>query len=325
VTDTGEPVAELKTRRLAHGKVNLTLAVTGRRADGFHELSSVFLRIGISDVLEASPRDGPGDRLTVEGDADCPIEDNLVLRALAAVRAHESLLPLDDRPLPWLDIRLTKRIPTGGGLGGGSSDAAVALDLLHPDLRSLAVERDPGMLARLGADVPFFAADMPAAVVSGVGERVEPLPGLRDEIGLLLIVPPRALATRQVFAAFDELPPAGDAAVSASERLASALRQGLTGDRLAAMAHELRDANDLWRAAIHVWPALKAVRDALEARLGRPVRMTGAGSTLFAVYPSQGAASSAARTLGESSDPVLSQCRVIVVDDTSMDSDWRIA
>jgi 4-diphosphocytidyl-2-C-methyl-D-erythritol kinase len=298
--------------RLARAKLNLTLAVTGRRPDGFHELESVMIRIGLSDVLEADPTGGPADRLTVEGDPDCPIEGNLVLRALAAVRAEA------DRT-PTFDLRLTKRIPVGGGLAGGSADAAAALELLGESTRDL------DWLARLGADVPFLASGMPAALVSGVGERVDPLPGLAEGVGFLLLTPPFALVTARVFAAHDHLPPPGGEAREMTHHLASRLRDGLTGAQLEADAEALRNANDLWPAATIVQPVLTRLRDQLEARLGRAVLLTGSGSTLYAIYASRHAASAAATALLATPDRALSGVRVIAVDDQHMEPEWRSA
>jgi 4-diphosphocytidyl-2-C-methyl-D-erythritol kinase len=298
--------------RLARAKLNLTLAVTGRRPDGFHELETVMIRIGLSDVLEATPTDRLGDRLSVEGDPACPVEGNLVLRTVAAVRAAGGLNPT-------LDLRLTKRIPVGGGLAGGSADAAAALELLGgaPD--------DPGWLARLGADVPFLASGEPAALVSGVGERVDPLPGVREGVGFLLLTPPFPLETAEVFAAHDRLPPPGGEARTITQRLATRLRDGLTGAQLEAHADALRTANDLWPAAIAVQPGLARLREHLETRLGRPVLLTGSGSTLYAIYASRDAASAAATNLLTITEPKLSGTRVIAVSDQDMEPEWRSA
>jgi 4-diphosphocytidyl-2-C-methyl-D-erythritol kinase len=296
--------------RLARAKLNLTLAVTDTRLDGFHELETVMIRIGLTDVLVATPIDGPADRLTVEGDPRCPIEGNLVLRALAVARSETDHGGA-------LHVHLRKRIPVGGGLAGGSADAAAALELVP------GAAREPGWLARLGADVPFLASDVAAAVVSGVGERVEALPGVHDGVGFVLLAPPFALATATVFAAYDRLPSTGSEAHATTQRLAARLGDGLTGSELARDADALRDANDLWPAAITVEPALAKLRDRLETRLGRPVMLTGSGSTLFAIYASRSAATAAATELLGSPDPELSGVRVIAVDDQDMEPEWR--
>ncbi len=104
-------------------KVNLTLSVGPRGGDGFHSLRSIFLRVGLADELTVALADGLGsDVLTVAGLPGCPVDGNLVLRAFAAVRR------VADRDLPPLVAHLDKRIPMAGGLGGGSSDGAAAID-----------------------------------------------------------------------------------------------------------------------------------------------------------------------------------------------------
>jgi 4-diphosphocytidyl-2-C-methyl-D-erythritol kinase len=296
--------------RRARAKLNLTLAVTGRRPDGFHELETVMVRIGLADLLEVSPGQGPGDRLSVEGDPRCPVEGNLVLRTLEALRAE------DDRGPPR-DVRLVKRIPVGGGLAGGSADAAATVELMGDG--ALGARR----LARLGADIPFLASNEPAALVSGIGERVEALPGVQEEVGFLLLSPPYALATADVFAAYDRRPPPDGRARDATHLLAARLREGLTGAGLVELAGTLRDANDLWSAAATVAPGVERLRDQLEKRLERPVLLTGSGSTLFAIYPSRSAASAAADELLASLDPELTGVRVIAVDDQDMEHEWR--
>ena len=105
-------------------KLNLTLKVVGTRSDGFHELRSVFLRIGLADRLSVSIGGADGaDALTVTGLPGAPSHNNLVTQALTALRAHAEI------PLPTLDVTLDKQIPSAAGLGGGSSDCASAIRL----------------------------------------------------------------------------------------------------------------------------------------------------------------------------------------------------
>jgi 4-diphosphocytidyl-2-C-methyl-D-erythritol kinase len=290
-----DPAGARSDRRAAHAKANLALAVTGRRPDGYHELRSVVVRLALHDDLEAELTQGADDSLVVEGDPDCTIDDNLVRRAAELVRAA------GDRPLSGLAFRLRKPIPMAAGLGGGSSDAAAALDLaaavwdidLDPDERLRAA-------SELGADVPFFAGGHDAALVEGVGERLRGLSAPNPPAGVLLVTPAARLSTARVFATWDadRGASAGAAGGPAGERIVDGLVErlaaGLSGEELAALAHELHDANDLWPAATRLMPALAALRDDLEASLGRPLLMTGSGSTLLGLYPSLGAAEEAA-------------------------------
>jgi 4-diphosphocytidyl-2-C-methyl-D-erythritol kinase len=268
---------------VAGAKVNLCLAVTGRRPDGYHELRSVFLRLAFGDELRVGPAADPrdDDRLVVSGEPDCPVEGNLVLRAAAILRERHG------EGLPALAFRLDKRVPVGAGLGGGSSDAACALDLAATawGLRLRPDERRSEAL-RLGSDVPFFASGHAAALVGGVGEALAPLPAPAGGVGVVLVTPGLRLDTGAVFAAFDRQAATMGSALAAVDDLADALRGAFDGDALAARLPGLRDANDLWPAAAALAPGLAALRDRLEARAGRPFLLSGSGSTLFTLYPS---------------------------------------
>ena len=291
----------LRLAARARAKVNLTLAVVGRRADGYHELDSIFLRIGLADQLSvevaphARPSDDPeADRLSVLGDeaARCPPATNLVLRASRLLRSHAL------RPLPPLAWTLHKRVPVAAGLGGGSSDAALALELAVTAWgQGLTQGERLALAAELGSDVPFFAADVPAARVTGRGEHLAPLPAPAGGPGLLLAVLPGGLATRAVFAAYDELETGGGSARGATADLAARLAEGADGALLAAAAPQLRDANDLLPAALAARPELAELRAALERRLDVPFLLSGSGPTLLALYASSEEAVAALESL----------------------------
>ena len=188
----------------AHAKINLALAVTGVRDDGYHTLRSVFLRLALHDRLkvELDP-DGATDSLEVEGEIKAS-DDNLVLRAASHLRAAI------DPTLPALRFQLRKRVPAAAGLGGGSSDAASAIDLalaawgvrLHPAERL-------GAALRVGADVPFFTVGHAASLVEGIGEHVVALPAPAPPPGIMLITPRERLSTAAVFAEYDRAPASG--------------------------------------------------------------------------------------------------------------------
>ncbi|MFN8622266.1 MAG: 4-(cytidine 5'-diphospho)-2-C-methyl-D-erythritol kinase [Chloroflexota bacterium] len=305
----GGPVVHVAS---AHAKINLGLAITGVRPDGYHELASVFLRLALADTLAVTIA-GPGrpDALTVD-DPACPVEDNLVLKALRALRT--AIGDPDRAELPGLLVSLGKRIPMGGGLAGGSTDAAAILRLAPVawGLAPVAGDLLP-LAARLGADVPFFVGGHAAALVTGIGEELAPLPPLRSRAGVLLVTPPFGMATPAVFRAYDRLGPGTDGAATAVTDLVEAWGGGLDGPGLAGHASRLRDANDLWAAAAGLDERLPALRDALETRLDRPVLLTGSGSTLVALYPSPEAARDAARDIA--ADPALAGARVTATAD----------
>ena len=279
-------------------KLNLTLAVGARGDDGFHPLRSVFLRLDLADELTVDLAPGAAaDSLAIDGDFDCPVQGNLVLRAFDLLRRAVG------QPLPALAARLVKRIPVGAGLGGGSSDGAAALELAQ---RAWGIGLAPDVSAELtlalGSDVPFFAAVAPAALVEGRGELVTPLPGIDGGAGVLLAVSPAALATASVYARFDDRGPSATMpAVELTAELGRALERGLDGPGLAALASRLAEANDLWPAASELAPELAARRGRLESATARPWLMSGSGPTLFALYPSGEEAAAESGRLAEDS------------------------
>lgn len=199
-------------------KINFGLRVLRRRPDGYHDLESIFLPVPfLHDDLELTPLANPVDEtlLTLTGlpidpqnncqpanispdnGAQLSIQNNLCLRAYRLLKA-------DFPDLPSVHIRLHKRIPTGAGLGGGSSDAAFTLKGLNTlfglGLDEAAMER---YAARLGADCPFFIRCVPA-FVEGIGDRLTPLDHNPIEgYRLLLAKPPEAVNTREAYAGLD--------------------------------------------------------------------------------------------------------------------------
>ncbi len=287
--------------RLAPAKLNLSLAVIGRRPDGFHELHSVMVTLGLADRLSLATAAASGDTLHVAGFDAGELADNLVLRAIAGTReAVGAGWAGPAGPPPALAARLEKRIPVAAGLAGGSSDAAAAIDgALEAWGASLSVHERLRLAARLGSDVPFFLAGG-AALVEGRGEVVTPLRGIvGDPPGILLLTPGLAVPTPAVFAAYAAGAGAGrgGAARVSSAHLAEELRAGLAARALVDRAGVLAVANDLLPAAAAVVPELPAVRRALVRRLGRPVGLSGSGPTLWVLYPSLGEAEAAAADL----------------------------
>jgi 4-diphosphocytidyl-2-C-methyl-D-erythritol kinase len=160
-------------------KINWALRITGRRADGFHDLETVFQTISLHDDLTF--RDAEELSLTCD-DPSIPTDaSNLVLRAARAVGAEK------------VAIELRKRIPAGGGLGGGSSNAATTLRVLGEGRADL-----PGLALALGSDVPFFLLGG-TAYATGRGEVLTPMPSMAG-IPLLLLLPEERVLTKDAFA-----------------------------------------------------------------------------------------------------------------------------
>jgi len=255
-------------RIAAHAKLNLFLRVLAREADGFHGIETLFCLIDLADSLVAERRHAAGVSLAVEG-ADCgPTEENLAARAARLV--------LDATGNKFgVSLRLSKRIPVKGGLGGGSSDAAAAL-LAVNRLAEDAIPRHELLqfASRLGSDVPFFLAGAPCALGWGHGERmlrVTPPPAA----AALLVVPPVGVSTPDAYRAVD-------AAREGIGRRGSVL---LEPESLSSWGNLGRMAgNDFEFALFGRHAELKRAHEALAGTHPMLCRMSGSGSTIFAVY-----------------------------------------
>jgi 4-diphosphocytidyl-2-C-methyl-D-erythritol kinase len=287
--------------RLAPSKINLTLAVVGRRGDGFHDLHSVVVPLALADRLSVAPQPAGDDTLHVTGFDPGPKGDNLILRAIASTRAAaRTSWPGAPAPPPALAARLEKRIPVAAGLGGGSSDAAAAIDAaLEAWGASVGLEERVSLAAGIGSDVPLFMVAGPA-LVEGRGERVTPLHGVRRRAGeavpgVLLVTPAVPVHTADVFAAWSAGAMAEPGtARRTSEHFASEFGSGLGVGQLIERAAVLASANDLAAAAAAVVPELVPFRRAVMRLLGRPVGLSGSGPTLWVLYPSLEGAQTAA-------------------------------
>lgn len=258
----------------APAKLNLFLAVTGRRADGFHDLVSVVAPLAWGDTLTATPA---AEFSLACSDPAVPVDGaNLVLRAAAAFAAATG----------WSGgaaFHLEKRIPMGAGLGGGSSDAVAALRALGR-LAGPAATLAPGRLAALaaglGSDCPLFLADGPV-VLRGRGERVEPLPAaaaqrLRGR-RVLVFKPAFGIATPWAYSRLAAQAPAGYLPAAEAE---ARLERWLADP--AAPAEALL-GNNMEPPAFSKFVALPVLLDELRARFGLAPRMSGSGSACFAL------------------------------------------
>jgi 4-diphosphocytidyl-2-C-methyl-D-erythritol kinase len=256
-----------RIERRAHAKLNLDLLVTGRRADGYHELDSLVVFAGACDILEVADADGLS--LRVDGpfaDAVPAGDGNLVLAA-----ARE--LAWAARIEPRAALRLTKRLPVASGLGGGSADAAAALLALDELWETgLGETRLRDLALTLGADVPVCVWGRTARM-RGIGERLDPVRGL-PELPLLLVSPGVPVATAAVFAA---LSPPDDP----EPRQPLPLHSSVV--RLAAWLIESR--NDLEPPAIELVPEIGAALELLRALPDCLLaRMSGSGGTCWALF-----------------------------------------
>lgn len=264
-------------RAWAPAKLNLCLAVLGRRDDGYHELDTVMATVALKDELTLRPSGEPGLRLEVFGpqaSEDIPTDGrNLALAGLGA--AFERARALGVSAPAGALLRLDKRVPSRAGLGGGSSDAAASLRLVEQLLDcDLGSPWRQSWLAAAGSDTVFFDAAGPAghARCTGRGERVEPLPALPRGWQVVIVTPDLEASTGAIFG---EL---GAGAVTAQATPGIPAFERLSCEQA---GDSLR--NDLEPAALRAVPGLADWAAGLGQIGGMRFRMTGSGSSFFAL------------------------------------------
>lgn len=262
----------------APAKINLTLQVLGRRADGYHELESLVAFADVADRLTLQPGDDDGLEITgpFAGNSGL-VADNLVLKAIAAARERIAGLKAGR-------FVLEKIIPVAAGIGGGSADAAAALRLIAR-LNGISIE-DPRLMSAalaVGADVPV-CIDARPRVMRGVGEVLsEPLD--LPPLPAILVNPGVALATRDVFARL---------AIKPTQRPSTEVPCGFD----ALIDYLKRNGNDLTPAASVCAPVVAEVLDVLQRLPAvRLSRMSGSGATCFALFDTRATATAAAQRL----------------------------
>ena len=260
----------------APAKLNLCLRLGPVRADGLHQLCSLFVSLALADRIVVSEAEGSNDEVVCPGVAG----PNLVAAALAALRARAW-------EAPPVRVEVEKRIPVAAGLGGGSADAAAVLGHLAPgrdDLGEIAAE--------LGADVPS-QLDPGLALVSGAGEAVEPL-GEPGEFAVVLVPFDAGLSTARVYQQADRLGLGHDLndLVATGERLRSAAAAGVSPLEYAELLE-----NDLQGAALSLMPEIAEALSALEEVGAHRALVTGSGPTAFGLFSDIAAADRAAAAL----------------------------
>jgi 4-diphosphocytidyl-2-C-methyl-D-erythritol kinase len=259
----------VRLRSLA--KINLDLRVLHKRWDGFHELRTIFQTISLADTIDVEYRRGR-TRIEIESNIDIP--GNLVLRAadlvLGTLRANCQL-----------SIRLIKRIPLGGGLGGGSSNAAAVL-LALPKLlkKTVPMEKLIELAAELGSDVPFFLIGG-TAVGIGRGTELYPLPDAPPSPGLL-ITPDIHSSTAASYAALQCQP-----SDEVSPTIINNFQSVVLSTCSPATNHQSPATNDFEMVVFHQHPQLKSMKGKLLKLGAWRAMMTGSGSALFGLFPSR--------------------------------------
>lgn len=261
-------------------KINLGLTITGRRADGYHELDSLFVPLPFpADTLVLTPLDSDGCRVRCSrGDIDP--ERNTLTRAYAA------FCSLGGRPRHGLDIQLTKRVPSGAGLGGGSANAAELLRWLNAHA-AVPLSREELLAAALkvGADVPFFLYNTPCRV-QGIGEIITPCAPDLGGLRLVLVCPDVSVSTPWAYARYDALQ---DAIKNQKKVLTTPEDEDYTShlidrDKKHKHAESFPSLfNSLEDVVSDAFPQVGMIRRQLEAA-GAHAAMSGSGSSVFGLF-----------------------------------------
>lgn len=284
---SGGACSSLRSARVrAFAKLNLGLKVLGKRPDGYHELRTVYQTISLADTLELEFT--PSRRTAIDLRSSLDIPDNLVARAARLVMDTT-------RSTGRLSMRLTKRIPMGAGLGGGSTDAAAVL-LALPALAGRCIPMPDllGMATELGSDVPFFLL-AGTAVALGRGTELYPLPDAAPWRGLL-VAPGLHVSTAQAYAALGReltlLLPLD--ILSSFQSYVWAVGSGAPAEVWPAPVE-----NDFEDVVFRQHPQLRSLKRQLKRMGAEPALMTGSGSAIFGIFRSPARWKQALRSFGE--------------------------
>ncbi len=292
-------------RLRAFAKINLCLHVVGKRADGYHELRTIFQAISLHDTLEISIEPGGSGQFSLSSnDVTVPLgRENLVMRAIDAISPEVGFQGS-------VSAHLEKKIPVARGLGGGSSDAAAALiGMLRLTRKKIPLERLMEIAAGLGADVPFFLFGGRALAVNR-GDEIYPLPNGPKQT--ILVVSPRDIAV---------------STKDAYEWISAELTKRAKPPKIwgfCALCWSRQGAgisNDFERPVFSRYPRLGKIRDALLERGAADAALAGSGSAVFGVFRNPAQARRAARAFPEDSVFVV---ETLSREDYGRSLGWRV-
>lgn len=262
-------------RVMAYAKINLDLRILGRRPDSYHEIRTLMQTVELHDELVVRRRRSAGIKLECSGMASIPRSGaNLVYRAAERVISRHC-------PDAGVMIKLTKRIPMGAGLGGGSSDAAAVLRVLDKLLElGLSEEEQSSLAAGLGSDVPFFLHGG-LCVASGRGEKVQPLAS-RRRLGVVIAFPRIHVATADAYRWYAET--SGGRSADAAAPCESTRRYVQSSMRCLREDNWGWFTNDLEGAVFKMHPSLREIKQTMLTEGAIHAAMTGSGSAVFGIF-----------------------------------------
>ena len=269
-----------------NAKINIGLNIVSKRADGYHNLESVFYPVGVyngtpenpeafCDILEIVPAEGEDEFIYTGHKIDCTPEKNLVYRAVQAFREsaeerHKQLA------VSHIQLRLNKHIPDGAGLGGGSADASFTLRIFNDLQGSPFTAEELAETARtLGADCPFFIENTPA-YVTGIGEKIEPIEPVLDGRWAVIVKPPIYVSTREAFAGIIPTP--------TEQSLKELILLPVKDWEKAGIK------NDFEKTLFNYHPKLAQLKNEIYDTGAEYASMSGSGSSVYGIYPGHEAA-----------------------------------
>ncbi len=248
-------------------KINLGLNVVGKRPDGYHDIVSVMVPVGWTDVLEILPGRASDVQLTSLGRTiDCPAEKNLVVKAYRALERRMSI--------PAVDLIINKIVPDGAGLGGGSADAAAVLKGLNKFLSlSLPDEVLAELASEIGADCPFFIYNRPM-LATGIGTELSPIDIPQIQGLYYLIVKPQSVSISTAMAYAGIKPEEPEMSIQEILSLPIEEWQG-------------RLVNDFEKSIFPLAPEVERVKEQMIERGALYASMSGSGSAVYGLFPSR--------------------------------------
>lgn len=248
-----------------NAKINLGLNIITKRLDGYHDIESIFYPIGICDELEINVNGKDSSSLIIEGmSIPGSSEDNLIMKAWKLMQQEFSL--------GHVDIRLDKKIPMGGGVGGGSADCGAFINLVNDYFKlKLSIERREEIAAILGSDCPFFIKNKPA-YVTGRGEILEPIAEFLKGVYLVLVYGDRHISTREAYVGISPIESGHD------------LREVVLED---IRQWKATIANDFEIPVFAKYPELGKLKERLYACGAAYASLTGTGSCLYGLFESE--------------------------------------
>lgn len=266
----------IKIKKKSYAKINLGLAVTGKRADSYHELSSLFIPIGLYDVLDFEFKKSDNFKCEIIStglfSSKLPTnESNLIYKTSALI---SKMFSVNFN----IKVNIEKNIPMGAGLGGGSSNAALVLKELNNFLKlKLSKTELMDIAVKLGADVPFFI-ESKASLVQGIGEIIIPF-DMNKEYQILLIKPEESISTREVFKDFNLDLTLNCLNVNKLHHIESLFSSGLADTSSMSKLH-----NDLECVAVKKCPEIEKVKEYIMSFSPIVCMMSGSGTSVFGVF-----------------------------------------